>query len=230
MFTTAFARYAYLQERKLVMQYPNRRTVVAGVLLASVGLASPGTHAALAGELDALWSALRSGQAIAVMRHALAPGTGDPASFAIGDCSTQRNLSDVGRAQAKRVGEMFRERGMPRAAVFSSAWCRCLETAELLDLGEVKPLPALNSFYTAREREDQQTAALKTWLASRARDTAVVLITHQVNITALTGVFPTSGEIVVVRPEAGGEVMVLGTIRPQDDANTSRCDCGEDDP
>ncbi len=182
-----------------------------------------------AAEPDELWSALRSGEAVALMRHALAPGTGDPADFNIDDCSTQRNLSEIGRAQASRIGDRFRENGIAQAEVFSSAWCRCLETADLLDLGEVKRLASLNSFYTAREREAPQTSDLKAWLRNRTPGTPAVLVTHQVNITALTGVFPTSGQIVVVRIEADDTATVLGSIRPEAEANASRCDCGDDD-
>lgn len=186
-------------------------------------------HPIKAAEPDRLWEALRSGEAVAMMRHALAPGIGDPASFDIDDCTTQRNLSDVGRAQAKRIGDRFRENGITGATVKSSAWCRCLETSELLGFRAVSRLPALNSFFTARQREETQTTELKEWLNERQKSTPVVLVTHQVNITALTGVFPVSGEIVVLRLGPEGEVKVLGSIRPQDDANTSRCDCGEDD-
>ena len=203
------------------------RLVAALLLIAclQVGLAYP----ICAAGSESLWQALRSGEAVAMMRHALAPGTGDPASFDIDDCTTQRNLSDIGRGQAKRIGDRFRENGISDATVKSSAWCRCLETAELLGFGEVTRLAALNSFFSARDREGAQTAELKEWLENRAKNTPAILVTHQVNITALTGVFPVSGEIVVVRYPPNGEVKVLGTIRPQEDANTSRCDCGEDD-
>ena len=192
-------------------------------------LAEAGVRPLGAAETERLWTALRNGVAVAIMRHALAPGTGDPADFDPHDCATQRNLSEFGRGQAKRIGDRFRENGIAGADVRSSAWCRTAETAELLGLGEVKPLAPLNSFYAAREREGPQTAELKSWLAGRAPAGPAVLVTHQVNITALTGVFPVSGQIVVVRPEQGGGVTVLGSIRPQNDANTSRCDCGEKD-
>lgn len=187
-----------------------------------------GARPAAAVEATELWQALARGEAVALMRHALAPGTGDPAGFDVDDCTTQRNLSDIGRTQAERIGEMFLENGIKQARVWSSAWCRCLETAELLRLGEVGRLPALNSFYTAREREGAQTADVKAWLAARQESRPLVLVTHQVNITALAGVYPVSGEIVVIRQEPDGEVKVLGSIRPDGKANASRCDCGEE--
>ena len=159
-----------------------------------------------------LWSGLRSGEYVALLRHALAPGTGDPPHFALGDCSTQRNLSDEGRAQARRIGARFRENGIDRARVFSSQWCRCLETAELLGLGPVEDLPMLNSFYQRSERQDQQTRALKAWLERQELEGPLVLVTHQVNMTALTGVFPSSGELVIFRLSDSGQVSPVGTI------------------
>jgi len=76
---------------------------------------------------------------VAVMRHAIAPGTGDPSNFRLGDCQTQRNLSETGRQQARRLGQLLRDRQVPVTRVLSSQWCRCLETAKLLDLGQVEP-------------------------------------------------------------------------------------------
>ncbi len=163
-------------------------------------------------EDQAAWDGLRSGGHVALIRHALAPGTGDPAAFRLGDCGTQRNLSDEGRAQAARIGARFRAEGIGSAGVFSSQWCRCLETAELLALGPVEALPILNSFYERRENEDRQTRALEAWIAGQDLERPVVLVTHQVNITALTGVFPSSGEMVVIRRSEDGRLSVIGSI------------------
>lgn len=103
-----------------------------------------------AAELDAseqrLWDALGSKNHFAMIRHALAPGMGDPPEFTLDRRETQRNLSDKGRKQAEHIGALFRTHGITHARVFSSQWFRCLETAELLGLGPVTPLPALNSF------------------------------------------------------------------------------------
>jgi phosphohistidine phosphatase SixA len=159
-----------------------------------------------------LWAALARGGHVALMRHALAPGTGDPAGFRIEDCATQRTLSPAGREQARALGERFREHGAADVIVFSSLWCRCLETARLLDLGAVTPLSALNSFFRDPSREAAQTAALRRLIRERAGGKSLVLVTHQVNITALTGVFPQSGEIVLVYPE-GDAIRVIGRIR-----------------
>jgi phosphohistidine phosphatase SixA len=153
---------------------------------------------------EALWAALADGGHVALMRHALAPGTGDPEGFRLNDCGTQRNLDQTGRDQARRTGKLFREHGVAVGQVLSSQWCRCLETAELLALGEVFPFPPLNSFFGERERGRDQTEAVRAFLASAdAEGPSLVLVTHQVNITALTGIFPASGEIVVLR--LGGE-------------------------
>jgi len=152
---------------------------------------------------------------IAIMRHALAPGTGDPANFTLGDCATQRNLSDAGRRQARRTGDFLRGVGVDSARVFTSQWCRCRDTAELLDLGPVEALPALNSFFRNRERGPEQTRALREKIAGMDLSQPVVMVTHQVNITRLTDVFPSSGEIVVLRRGADGDLTVLGTVDPR---------------
>ncbi len=181
------------------------------VALGSAVLFAAPPGPSLAGEAAA-WKGLRSGGHVALIRHALAPGTGDPAAFTLDDCSTQRNLSDAGRAQAARIGARFRKEDIETARVFSSQWCRCLETAKLLALGPVEELPILNSFYERRENQTPQTRALEDWLAEQDLGEPVVLVTHQVNITALTGVFPTSGEMVVIRRTEDGGIVVVGTI------------------
>ncbi|MGI9413659.1 MAG: histidine phosphatase family protein, partial [Hyphomicrobiales bacterium] len=93
----------------------------------------------------------------------------------------------------------------------------CVDTAELLGLGNVTPLPALNSFFQDRGRGPAQTAALKSFLAGRTSGEPAVLVTHQVNITALTDIFPTSGEIVVVHVAPDGAVVVAGRIAPDEE-------------
>ena len=148
------------------------------------------------------------------MRHAIAPGTGDPGNFALRECSTQRNLSDQGREQARRTGAAFRDRGIAVDAVYSSQWCRCLETARLLGLTEVRELPPLNSFFAHPERRAPQLTALKAWLADHPDGATSVLVTHQVVVTAVAGGWVRSGEIVVVRPRSDGSVEVVGRIDP----------------
>jgi phosphohistidine phosphatase SixA len=149
---------------------------------------------------EALWAALADGGHVALMRHAYAPGTGDPENFRLEDCRTQRNLDETGREQARRTGQAFRERGVAVGQVLSSRWCRCLETAKLLGLGEVVAFAPLDSFFGERTRGPDQTETVRDFLADAdASGPSLVVVTHQVNITALTGIFPHSGEIVVLR-------------------------------
>jgi len=163
----------------------------------------------------ALWPAVQSGSTMVLMRHAIAPGTGDPETFAIGDCLTQRNLSEAGRRQAQAIGDLFRANKIAKVRVFSSQWCRCLETAELLGLGPVEELPELNSFFQKYERRDYQTEELKKWMHRQSLDQPIVLVTHQVNITALTDIYPGSGEIVIVKRVDSGALSVLGRIETE---------------
>ncbi|WP_345793402.1 histidine phosphatase family protein [Thauera sp. JM12B12] len=161
----------------------------------------------------ALWAALRDGGHVALIRHALAPGTGDPPGFRVDDCATQRNLSAAGRAQARAIGERFRANGIATAAIFSSQWCRCLDTAREMGLGEAVAFPGLNSFFADRGEEAWHTAAARALIAERAHGPVpLVLVTHQVNITALSGVFPASGEIIVMRLH-GATLSLAGRIR-----------------
>ncbi len=140
---------------------------------------------------------------VILLRHARAPGTGDPPNFRLGDCSTQRNLSKAGRDQASRIGARLRAAGLASTTVYSSQWCRCQETARNLGVGPVVELPALNSFFSFPGWESDQTRALRAWIASADLSRPVVLVTHQVNITALTGVVPAEGEILILRRDPG---------------------------
>ncbi|MDP4796185.1 MAG: histidine phosphatase family protein [Rhodospirillales bacterium] len=164
---------------------------------------------------EMLWSALRSGDHIALIRHTIAPGTGDPDNFKIDDCSTQRNLSAEGRAQAARIGERFRKNGITKAHVYSSQWCRCQDTAEFLQLGPVKTLKELNSFYQRYENEERQSEGLKAWLSQMNLRELHILVTHQVNITALTAYYPSSGELVIARVGKNGALKMVGSIKTE---------------
>ena len=156
---------------------------------------------------------LGSGNHFVLLRHAMAPGTADPAHFDLNDCKTQRNLNEVGREQARKIGKRLRDAGINRARVYSSQWCRCLETAQLMAIGSVNELPALNSFYETQENQDRQTQKLRFWLSDMALDRPVILVTHQVNITALVGVYPNSGELIVVKRLPNTKLQVAGTIK-----------------
>lgn len=159
---------------------------------------------------DAAWAALADGSGIALIRHATAPGGGDPPGFRLDDCSTQRNLSEEGRAEARRLGAAFRARGIAPKAL-SSRWCRSLETARLAFGEAVAPEPALDSFFSDRGAAAARTAAARRLIAAHPPGRALALVTHHVNILALAGVAPRSGEMVVVRPE-GDVLAVVGRV------------------
>ena len=158
------------------------------------------------------WSALQNGSII-LFRHAIAPGTGDPANFQLNNCSTQRNLDDSGRAQARRIGEQFRARNIAVALVLTSQWCRCRETAQLAFPGMPQDQPAFNSFFSDRSTEAEQTKAARQILTQWRGPGVLVVVTHQVNITALTDIVPESGEGIVVRVR-DGRLEVVGRIKP----------------
>lgn len=161
---------------------------------------------------SALWEALKSGDHFVLLRHALAPGFGDPTTVDLNDCSTQRNLSEEGRQQSRKIGEMFRANGISDAVVLTSQWCRCRETAKLMEIGEVEDMTSLNSFFQRRENQARQLNELEQWHLNANLDRPTVLVTHQVVITGLTNYFPSSGEIVFVKRTPSNNLRVVGTI------------------
>ena len=167
---------------------------------------------------DATADALRRGGVAVLMRHATAPGTFDPDNFKLDDCATQRNLSAEGREEARRIGAHLKSLGLARSEVLTSQWCRCRDTA-VLAFGAARDWPALNSFVRARQDEPRQVAEVLARIARiKAGDKPLVLVTHQVMVTAITGIYPQSGEAVVVRPaRKGGQagVSLVGSIRPE---------------
>ena len=132
------------------------------------------------------------------MRHALAPGTGDPSNFRLDDCSTQRNLNEVGREQARAIGSELQAAGVLPVAIYSSQWCRCWQTAELLGLGAYSTHPGLNSFFQGIV-DRKQTLELLEELMSGLDTSAgpYIFVTHQVVISAVTGLYTASGAMVV---------------------------------
>ncbi|MGD2098580.1 MAG: histidine phosphatase family protein [Desulfobacterales bacterium] len=157
--------------------------------------------------------AMKSGGHILMIRHALAPGTGDPANFRIGDCSTQRNLDDRGRDQARAIGDWLRSKGITSARVYSSQWCRCLETAKLLQMGPVEELPALNSFYELTENRKPNLRALRQFIAKQPDDgVLIILVTHQVTISAIGDAAVSSGEGVVLELVPDGPYQIVGRM------------------
>jgi phosphohistidine phosphatase SixA len=178
-------------------------------LLFSLCLAPHAAAAELSGQ--ALIDRIKQGGVVLVMRHAqTVPGTGDPANFKLSDCATQRNLSEEGRAQSARIGAALREAGITFTAVRSSAWCRCKDTARI-GFGDYTVWAQLNSFFDARTSEPLQTAALVRALQLLKPNQTELWVTHQVNITALTGAVPAMSEILAVRFE-GSRAQVLGRL------------------
>jgi len=150
---------------------------------------------------------------VLMLRHAQAPGVGDPPGFRLDECSTQRNLDDSGRRQARALGTRLANAGVANARVYSSQWCRCLETARLLQLGPVSELPALNSFFERSQERDATIAALRSFLASLPADgPPVVLITHQVTINAFTSAGTPSGGGSIFQLDGTGNPRWLGTL------------------
>lgn len=173
-----------------------------------------GAESGVSAEETNPWETLRQGGYIVLIRHATAPGGGDPIDFDLSDCSTQRNLSQAGRDQSVAIGEAFRREQVPVLKVLSSQWCRCKDTAELA-FGDYVEFPPLNSFFGRPEREAGQTAETLAYLGKEpVTDGNLILVTHQVNITALTSVFPGQGEVIVTRMLPSGELEVVTRFSP----------------
>ena len=168
-----------------------------------------------AADQAAAWAALRRGGHVALMRHADAPGgAGDPPGFRLADCATQRNLSPKGRAEAAAAGAKLKAEGVAVAKVLSSPWCRCLDTARLMDVGPVKVEETFGNAFVLRDRRDALAAGAR-FVIDAWRGGTLLVVTHGANIQALTGINPASGEIVVVAP-GGGPPAAVGRIPPPD--------------
>ena len=149
---------------------------------------------------------------VAIVRHAHAPGTGDSAQFRLDDCTTQRKFDERGREQAREIGAAIRGAGVTVDRVLTSQWCRRRDTARLLDLGPVEELPALNSFFRNPDRADRQTAELRQFLFGLPSGKIVILVTHYVNIRALTGRGAASGEVFLLEIGRDRRISVVDEI------------------
>ena len=149
---------------------------------------------------------------VAIVRHAHAPGTGDSTRFTLDDCTTQRNLDVRGREQAREIGAAIGAAGVTVDRVLTSQWCRCRDTARLLDVGPVEDLPALNSFFRNPARTERQTAELRKFLVGLPPGEIVILVTHYVNIRALTGRGAASGEVFLLEIGRDGTISVVDEI------------------
>lgn len=162
---------------------------------------------------EAAWALLDQPGSIVLFRHANAPGVGDPSAFKLGDCSTQRNLDARGRQEAAAIGAEFARRGITVGRVLASQWCRARDTAELAFPGRVVDEPAFNSFFGNRQDQAAATDAALDVLSKWAGPGTLVVVSHQVNISALTGEVPRPGEGVIIRID-GGKAIVLGRLPP----------------
>lgn len=161
-------------------------------------------------DTSALADRLRDGHHVLLMRHAYAPGFSDPSGYSLERCETQRLLNEEGRQQAQRAGQWLRRQGLTQARVHSSIWCRCQQTAELLDLGPVRIEPALASFFEQPQQATVQTQRLQAFIAQALREQprqALILVTHHVNIRAFMGRDIGSGDMVLARVDAQGRML-----------------------
>lgn len=162
---------------------------------------------------EALWALLKGGGQVVLVRHALTvPGVGDPEGMKLDDCSTQRNLSDEGRAHARQLGEAFRQRGIAVGRLLSSPWCRSIETAKLA-FGKTPELtPALGNLFGRSEESGRQLAGLRPLAGQKPASGNTVMVSHGSTIYALTGVSPDTAEMVVLTPQGGGRFTVAGRM------------------
>ncbi len=151
-------------------------------------------------KLEASWKSAQEGNKIILIRHALAPGTGDPIGFEVDDCSTQRNLNQFGIDQSKNIGKLFKKNKVLIDQVLSSQWCRCKDTAKYA-FKEYKEFSALNSTFQSSdgEKTNKQIKKLKYFIENwNGNGGNLILVTHYIVITSLTDAVPRSGEIVII--------------------------------
>jgi phosphohistidine phosphatase SixA len=171
-------------------------------------------QSAMANEL-AIWDKLQGTNPkgyVLLLRHTIAPGVGDPENFKLNDCSTQRNLSQVGRDDAKAVGDWLKRRDIKISRVESSRWCRAKETAQLLGIGRVRLNSNLDSLFESKDPAKAiQTVRVKKQIVDwRNKSGLLVLVGHFVNIGAVAGVGVGSGEGVLVKADSKGKITVVG--------------------
>jgi phosphohistidine phosphatase SixA len=172
------------------------RFAIFTVLLGFCGTAG----VAVADDATNAWKALRAGGHVALMRHADAPGGfGDPPGFRVDDCTTQRNLSEKGRVDAEKIGLRLKQEGIVFEKILSSPWCRCKDTAALLNLGPVETEATFGNVVVLRDQREGLTGGARALIAKWKGPSNLLVVTHGANIAALTTISPASGEIVVVR-------------------------------
>ena len=180
--------------------------LVLGLLLLVFARAEP-----VVGAEESVWQALRTPGAVIVLRHSFAPGGVDPPDARLDDCSTQRNLDESGRAQARRIGEEFRQRGISVDTVLSSPRCRCLDTARLA-FGKAQSWEPLQGSLNDADLRQRQLAEIRQRIAAHRAGPPLVLVTHGSVITDLTGRNIRMGELVVLQRGADGRHAVVAQL------------------
>lgn len=174
------------------------------LLMALLGtIASPHAFANLAQDLS-------DGRHVLLMRHADAPGFGDPKGYQLNQCATQRNLGEAGKKQSQLIGQWLKSQGISNARVFSSPWCRCLDTAKFLNLGPVTIAPELGSFFDDMSLEKEQTRNLEKLIKAQLSlnvKTPIIMVTHHVNIQAFTDKVVNVGDMVIVKVDQNGRYV-----------------------
>jgi len=161
---------------------------------------------------EQLWRLLAGGGQVVLVRHAVTtPGLGDPPGMRLEDCATQRNLSNEGRDEARRLGAAFRARGIPVLRLLSSPWCRCLETARLA-FGSPEVWAPLGNLFGRPENREEQVRRMRELVGERVAGGNLVLVSHGSTISALTGVSPGTAEMVILTPRGAGSFTVDGTL------------------
>jgi len=147
---------------------------------------------------DKVITSLKEGGKLVFIRHALAPGNGDPENFELKNCSTQRNLNNIGIEQSKRIGSIFKKNDIKIDNIFSSEWCRCKDTAKFA-FDNFETFDALNSFYDIKfaANEDKQIKDFYEFITNLDNKNNIVFVTHYVVIGAILNIGTSSGEIVV---------------------------------
>jgi phosphohistidine phosphatase SixA len=182
------------------------QVIVSLLLLATPGWAVPDAEATAA-----VWRALRAPGAVVVLRHSFAPGGFDPPDSRLDDCTTQRNLDEGGRAQARRIGEAFRQHGITVGRVLSSPRCRCLDTGRLA-FGSAEAWEPLQGALSASERRHRQLAEIRQRIVAHREGPPLVLVTHGSVVSDLTGLNVRMGEFVVMRRTGDGSHVSAGQL------------------
>lgn len=188
----------------------NMTRIIQSLLILFVSLLSTFSFSISYAAASELSEKLIDGGHILLMRHADAPGFGDPVGYRLNDCSTQRNLGEYGKKQSVQIGQWLKSKGVSDAQIFSSPWCRCKDTATGLQLGDISIEPALGSFFDNMSLEKSQTSSLQNSIGKHLKTfpkKPLIYVTHHVNIEAFTGKVVSVGDMVLVKVSSSGKYL-----------------------